>query len=301
MEKLVFPNRVTVELTNDCNVSCTFCNRRKTAMDIGYMDEKLFYRIMDEMAGHLPIKLVPFFRGEPLMHPQAIEFVKYAKERGIGPIQMASNGLLLDERAQDGLIEAGVDYLSFSLDTVDPETYRRSRLSGDLGVSAGNVESMGLKCRERRKKGLPAPTLQVSTINTEEYMPRQKEFIERWLPYVDVVRVYEQHDEKGRLVSRQARERLGGLDGRKPCRKVFTDMIVCWDGRLALCNYDWEGRRDIGNVSEMTLQEAWDSQGYEEVRRMHLCGRHGDGICAQCHHWKIDYAEGGLIGTSYRS
>lgn len=113
--------------------------------------------------------------------------------------------------------------------------------------------------------------------------------------------MYEQHDEKGRLVSRQARERLGGLDGRKPCRKVFTDMIVCWDGRLALCNYDWEGRRDIGNVSEMTLQEAWDSQGYEEVRRMHLCGRHGDGICAQCHHWKIDYAEGGLIGTSYRS
>ena len=67
--------------------------------------------------------------------------------------------------------------------------YRRSRLSGDLGVSAGNVESMGLKCRERRKKGLPAPTLQVSTINTEEYMPRQKEFIERWLPYVDVVRL----------------------------------------------------------------------------------------------------------------
>ena len=62
MEKLDFPNRVTVELTNDCNVSCTFCNRQKIAMDIGYMEEKLFYKIIDEMEDHLTIKLVPFFR-----------------------------------------------------------------------------------------------------------------------------------------------------------------------------------------------------------------------------------------------
>ena len=301
MEKLNFPNRVTVELTNDCNVSCTFCNRQKIKMAIGYMDEKLYYKIIDEMAEHLPIKLVPFFRGEPLMHPQIIEFIKYAKKKGIGPIQMASNALLLDEKMQDELIETGIDYISFSLDTIDPQIYKCSRLLGDLNISSKNVESMGLKCKERKKKGLSAPTIQVSTINIAEYIPSQKEFIEKWLPYVDVVRVYEQHDEKGQLVDPQIRAKLDLFDERKPCRKVFTDMIIYWNGSLALCNYDWDEHKNIGNANVMSLQEAWDSREYESVRQMHLCNQFDEGICAECHHWKIDYTESGFIGTSYHS
>lgn len=299
IKKLSFPNRITVELTNDCNVSCTFCHRQEISMDIGYMKEDLYYRIIDEMAEHLPIKLVPFFRGEPLMHPEIIPFIKYAKKKGIGPIQMASNALLLDGKMQDELIESGIDYISFSLDTIDPEIYRCSRLFGDLGISSQNVRSMGVKCKERKKKGLPAPTLQVSTINMEEYKPGQKAFIEEWLPYVDVVRVYEQHDEKGRLVDPQVREKLDVFDERRPCRKVFTDMIVYWDGRLALCNYDWDEHRNIGNINTMTLKEAWDSEEYEAVRNMHLCNQFDDGICSECHHWKSDYTEKGFIGTSY--
>ena len=299
MEKLNFPNRVTVELTNDCNVSCVFCNRQKISMDIGYIEDKLFYKIIDEMARHLPVKLVPFFRGEPLMHPQLIPFIKYAKQKGVGPIQMASNALLLDDQMQDRLIEAGIDYLSFSLDTVDPKVYERSRMFGNLEISSNHVKSMGLKCKERKKKGLSAPTIQVSTINIEEYLPKQKEFIEEWLPYVDVVRVYEQHDEKGRLVDPQIRKSLDIFEERKPCRKVFTDMIIYWDGRMALCNYDWNEQRKIGNANTMTLQEAWDSEEYENVRKMHLCNQFDGGICVDCHHWKIDYTENGFIGTSY--
>ncbi len=299
MEKLNFPNRVTVELTNDCNVSCVFCNRQKISMDIGYIEDKLFYKIIDEMARHLPVKLVPFFRGEPLMHPQLIPFLQYAKQKGVGPIQMASNALLLDDQMQDRLIEAGIDYLSFSLDTVDPKVYERSRMFGNLEISSNHVKSMGLKCKERKKKGLSAPTIQVSTINIEEYLPKQKEFIEEWLPYVDVVRVYEQHDEKGRLVDPQIRKSLDIFEERKPCRKVFTDMIIYWDGRMALCNYDWNEQRNIGNANTMTLQEAWDSEEYENVRKMHLCNQFDRGICADCHHWKIDYTENGFIGTSY--
>ena len=301
MEKLDFPNRITVELTNDCNVSCTFCNRQKIKLDIGYMEEKLFYKIIDEMAEHLPIKLVPFFRGEPLMHPQIIDFITYAKKKGIGPIQLASNALLLDDEMQDRLIETGIDYLSFSLDTTDPEIYRCSRMLGDLNISSQNVEAMGLKCRERKKRGLHAPTIQVSTINMKEYIPGQKEFIERWLPYVDVVRVYEQHDEKGQLADPKVRAKLDVFDERRPCRKVFTDMIIYWDGRLALCNYDWDEHRNIGDVNVMTLHEAWDSKEYESVRDRHLCNRFDDEICAECHHWKIDYTENGFIGTSYHA
>lgn len=301
MEKLQFPNRITVELTNDCNVSCTFCNRQKIKMNIGYMEDELFYKIIDEAAEHLPVKLVPFFRGEPLMHPHIIEFIKYAKSKGIGPIQMASNALLLDDEMQDKLIESGLDYVSFSLDTTDPQIYSCSRLRGDLNISAGNVERFGLKCKERKAKGLFAPTVQVSTIDMEDYRETQEEFIRKWKQCVDVVRVYEQHDEKGRFADPKVAKKLDVFESRQPCRKVFTDMIIYYDGRLALCNYDWDEKRNLGNVKHMTLKEAWDSIEYGKVRQMHLCNTFNEGLCLECQHWKIDYVEGGFLGRSYRA
>lgn len=299
MEKLVFPNRITVELTNDCNVSCTFCNRQKIAMKIGYMKEELFYKIIDEAAMHLPVKLVPFFRGEPLMHPQIIEFIRYAKSKGIGPIQLASNALLLNDQMQDDLIASGIDFISFSLDTTDREVYRCSRLTGNLEISERNVESMGQKCRKRKENGLFAPMLQVSTINLEEYRPTQKEFIEKWKQYVDIVRVYEQHDEKGRLVNPEIQKKVDIFSERMPCRKIFTDMIIYWDGRLALCNYDWDEKRAVGNLLQMSLQEAWDSEVYESIRHMHRTNTYDASICGECHHWKIDYVDKGFLGQAY--
>ncbi len=300
MEKLLFPNRITVELTNDCNVSCTFCNRQMIKMEIGYMQEELFCKIIDEAAKHLPVKLVPFFRGEPLMHPQVIEFLQYAKKRGLGPIQLASNALLLDDKMQDDLIMSGVDFISFSLDTIDREVYRCSRLTGNLDISEENVKSMGRKCKKRREHGLFAPTLQVSTIDLDEYRPAQEEFITQWKEYVDIVRVYEQHDERGRLVNPEIQKKINVFSNRMPCRKIFTDMIIYWDGRLSLCNYDWDEIREIGDVTRMSLQDAWNSSEFEKIRKMHLANAYDNSICKDCHHWKIDYVENGFLGRAYR-
>lgn len=299
MVKKVFPDRVTVELTNDCNVSCTFCNRKKIDMDIGYIEDSLYYKIIDEMAIHKPIKLVPFFRGEPLMHPNVIEYLRYAKEKGIGPIQIASNALLLDEEMQEALIDSGVDYISFSLDTLDVDLYKCTRLLGNLEISMRNVESFGNKCKMRRMKGMTAPTVQVSTINYKDYIPGQKAFIDKWKENVDVVRVYEQHDEKGRFVDPDVRNKLDVFGERMPCKKLFTDMLVYWNGAVSLCNYDWDEKDNFGNVYEKSLQEIWDSDLYEKIREMHNENRVSKDICKECHHWKIGYMDNGFIGSSY--
>lgn len=113
MKKLEFPDRITVELTNRCNVSCTFCPRQSVDMKIGYMSMELYKKIVDEAAKHLPVKLVVFFRGESLLHPQFIECVEYAKKRGIGPIQYATNAFEMTKDMADKLLETGIDFISF--------------------------------------------------------------------------------------------------------------------------------------------------------------------------------------------
>lgn len=301
MEKLDFPNRITIELTNQCNVSCSFCPRQEVDMEMGYMDAVLYKKIIDEAARHLPVKLVFFFRGESLLHPQFMEYLKYAKEKGVGPIQFASNALALDAKTAKEMLEIGIDFISFSLDTLNPDIYKATRKSGDLSASMKNVIALSQYCRKRRSDGLQTPTLQVSTIELLEYMEGQQEFIEFWRQYVDIVRVYYEHDEKGKFRNTKLKEILPALDGRKPCRKVFTDFLVYWNGKLALCNYDWRGGLEDLDLNRMTIQEAWDSECYERIRKMHQENSFGAAtMCRDCEHWQIDYMPDGFLGKMYR-
>ena len=301
MKKLDFPNRITVELTNQCNVSCTFCPRQSVDMKIGFMSMELYKKIIDEASDHLPVKLVIFFRGESLLHPEFIECVKYAKDKGIGPIQYATNAFELTNDMADKLLETGIDFISFSLDTLDPEIYRKSRLCGNLDISRDNVIYLSKKCDEKRKKGLQVPTLQVSTVEIEEYMPEQGKFIEFWKKYVDIVRVYYEHDDNGKFRNVEVQRLLEEeVPERKPCRKLFTDLLVYWDGQLALCNYDWRGGLQGLNLKKMTIEEAWNSKLYEQLREAHNNGEIADDImCQNCQHWRIDYMQNGYLGKLY--
>lgn len=300
MNNLEFPDRITIELTNQCNVSCSFCPRQEVAMQIGYMDMGLYKKIIDEAAEHLPVKLVLFFRGESLLHPQFTDCLKYAKEKGIGPVQFASNGLALNETMADQMLEAGIDFISFSLDTLDSSIYKLSRQHGDLHTSMENVIRLGAKCKERRDKGLPAPTLQVSTIELDEYKKGQKEFIEFWQQHVDIVRVYYEHDENGKFRDSEVLLKLPAITERQPCRKLFTDLLIYWNGELALCNYDWKGGIHL-NINNISIYDAWHSEQYNRLREMHNKNMIEPGlICKDCEHWRIDYVENGFLGKKYR-
>lgn len=302
MKKLDFPDRITVELTNVCNVSCTFCPRNSVSMECGYMSLKLYKKIIDEASGHLPIKLVIFFRGESLLHPDFIECVEYAKKRGIGPIQFATNGFALTKEISDKLVDTGIDFISFSLDTLDPDIYSKSRLSGNLKKSIENVIYLSSLCKKRKTEGKHCPTLQVSTIDLPEYRDGQEEFIDFFKNYVDIVRVYYEHDDSGRFRDENVRKNVeNSVPERRPCRKVYTDMLIYWDGNLALCNYDWCGGLKGLNANEMTLQEIWNSETYENVRGMHdMCKFSEEIMCENCEHWRIDYMPGGHLGRVYR-
>lgn len=300
MEKLDFPNRITVELTNRCNVSCSFCPRQDVPMEIGCMDMELYKKIIDEAAQHLPIKLVLFFRGESLLHPHFLECLAYARERGIGPIQFASNALALDEEMTEKILDIGIDFISFSLDTLNPELYRAARKQGDLSVSMEHVLCLSEKCRRRRAQGLAVPTLQVSTIEHKDYIGEQQNFIAFWQQYVDIVRVYYEHDEKGGFRNEEVGRELAHIGERRPCRKVFTDFLIYWDGSLALCNYDWKGGLKGLNVKEMSIYEAWHSEEYERIRRMQKENMFEASVmCKGCQHWRIDYMPGGFLGKMY--
>ena len=103
-------SRVYVEITNICNMNCSFChghsraNRRMTADEFNHILDSL-HGVTDYVYYHL--------MGEPLTHPELPDFIKKAGEKGFKSV-LTTNGTLLD-RCGDAILEAGLHKVSISV------------------------------------------------------------------------------------------------------------------------------------------------------------------------------------------
>lgn len=121
------PEVINVFVTDRCNLRCRECHYAHTDTpgfklnQVGNMDPEIFYKIVDEVPGH---PLLSFTGGEPLLHPQVLEFIAYAKSRGF-ICSLVSNGWFLADKAQE-ICDSGLDALTISVDG-PPSTHNSVR------------------------------------------------------------------------------------------------------------------------------------------------------------------------------
>jgi len=120
-----------IDVTNACNLQCSICFAH--AGKIGYLykpDVKTIGEIMDNLRSNLPVAppALQLSGGEPTVHPDIIEIVKMAKEKGFRHIELNTNGVKIAEEKGGveflrQLRDAGVDTLYLSFDGVSPEAF----------------------------------------------------------------------------------------------------------------------------------------------------------------------------------
>ncbi|MFQ5786463.1 MAG: radical SAM/SPASM domain-containing protein [Thermodesulfobacteriota bacterium] len=295
-----FPDRVTIELTNNCNLKCIMCPRVYMKSPRGFILMSLFKKIIDEMSMHNNNALVPFFRGESLLHPEFIGMMKYVKAKKISPVQLTTNATLMTENIAQTLIDIELDFISFSIDSIDPHEYSKIRKGADLQKVLRNIENF---CKIRREKGHDKPEIQVSVVKTENTADGLDDFIEFWQDRVDRVRVYEEHSRNGSYGSiRRDCEAAAPTEERKPCLKPFSDLVIYWNGSVALCNHDWDRTDAIGNVNASSIEEIWHNRKYKIIREAHIHDRDLlEELCKKCDHWETHYLPHKQIGDLYAS
>ena len=102
--------RVYVEITNICNMSCSFCHGHSRAPRRMSTDE--FSRVLDALNGQT--KFVYYhLMGEPLTHPDLPEMIRIATARGFRSV-VTTNGTLLKKRGHE-LIDAHPHKVSISV------------------------------------------------------------------------------------------------------------------------------------------------------------------------------------------
>ncbi len=126
------PISIAIEPTTSCNLRCPECpsGLRSFTRPTGMLQADLFRKVIDELQETL-LYLTFYFQGEPYLHPQFTELVKYASERSIYTSTSTNAHFLNEENAQK-TIQSGLDRLIISIDGTTQETYQAYRQGGKL-------------------------------------------------------------------------------------------------------------------------------------------------------------------------
>lgn len=261
------PSRIWIEPTPSCNLRCGHCpNGMDVKFPTGLMKMELFRKVIDELAGAVyDVNL--FHRGESLIHPKLAEMVEYCAARGLHTRLHTNAGLLTGERAR-GLIDAGLSYISFSVDGYTKEVYDKTRLGGDFDVTMENITRF-LELKKEMGRG-PFSIVQVMEIGEEAEgrEDRRASFRARFdgLP-LDRFVVRTPHNWAGDF--EEFGEGVGdGPEARfTPCTFLWYSMTIFFDGTVAPCPQDFFGKIHIGNVAESSVAEVWNGDAMRMIRR----------------------------------
>lgn len=136
-----------IEVNQKCNISCTAC----------YKNKFNYTKPLDEIKADIDVMLkertlssVTLAGGEPTLHPELDEVIRYASGKGIA-VQILTNGYQLDDEKIRRYKEAGLTKLYLHIDSLQtrpdaPKITRESDLNELRDRIGRRVTAHGLEC-----------------------------------------------------------------------------------------------------------------------------------------------------------
>ncbi len=270
------PLRVMIENTNMCNADCVFCPHKEMKRQIGCMDLSLTKRIIDECT-RCGINYVTIYGfGEPLLDKLFFDRVKYAKDKGIERVTTNTNAAFLNETRAGQVLDSDLDEIYISFDAAAPETHKTVRPHLDFENIEKNIKGLiELRNTYRRSK----PKIFLSFVETPDNAHEVQQYINQWRKAVDGISISLMHNWTGSINRRHEHKPYK----RDPCRLLWTDMVISWNGDTPLCCNDYENKVVLGNIKESPIEEIWGGEKINEIREYHRRGKF-DRVptCAKC-------------------
>lgn len=284
-----FPSVVYIEPTNACNANCVFCPRRVMTRPVGYMDLGLYHGIVDQIADLGPSELRLFHYGEPMLHPDLPEMIRYAHEREL-VARFQTNGLALTHERIAELLSAGMNYIGVSVNGLvarDYETIRPGHsfetLTRNLLLLREDVQASGVSCHIHLN----------AHVDREEVRERDADiqaFKKHWLTVADSLSIsgLSLYDRiavvrRGEVSENALEELVRRSDEEVLCAEPFDRMVIKWDGRVSPCCADYDGRLILGDVTRQRVEEVWNGAEAQSLRAAVRERRYTDvPLCRTC-------------------
>lgn len=288
------PITVSIEPTTACNLRCPECpsGLRTFTRPVGNLQQDFFRNTVDSLHRDLTY-LIFYFQGEPYIHPQFLEMVRYASQKRLYTIT-STNGHFLNEENARKTVESGLDRLIISIDGTTQEVYEQYRVGGKLDVVLQGARNV-VKWKKALRSATPHIVFQFLVVRPNEHQVEAVKQLAREIgadevrfktaqvydfasgnPLIPTIDRYSRYKEGKDGVWRVKNKLLNH------CWKLWHACVITWDGMVVPCCFDKDAVHRLGNLREQRFSEIWKGASYRKFRMQLLRGRNQIDICTNC-------------------
>ena len=266
-------NKVYVEITNICNMNCSFCHGHSRAPR--QMSEDEFKSVLASLKGQTEY-VYYHLMGEPLTHPLLPRFLELAGADGFKSI-ITTNGTLLKKRGAE-LLSSGLHKVNISLHSFegdDAEAFKK--YVGELYDFALSAAERGVivvfrlwnkgfdggkndKALALLKQNIAGDWLE----NTRGIKIRDKIFIEMGDRFLWP-------------------DKNADIQGDKfYCYGLRDQFGILSDGTVVPCCLDSDGVINLGNIFKEDIKDILNSKRAADISLGFKCGKASEELCKRC-------------------
>jgi MoaA/NifB/PqqE/SkfB family radical SAM enzyme len=290
-----YPISVELSLTDKCNQDCVWCSDKELRKRNKYssLEKKVVFELLDDLSLHKTKGITIEGGGEPTLHPDFNEIVKYAKSKklALGLITNGTNDL------EDKVIKE-FEWIRTSLDASNRKEYKKfkrrdyfdtvmknikhfaSKTYTGVGylVAKGNLDDIGITIKNLKKANVRyiqfRPVIDYPDIASNVELLGLKKF--------------ETNDFSVNLSSMNYNKERGnkGL----PCYSHSLTNVIDGAGNVWMCGrlniYPWW--KPIGNIKEKSFYDIWHSKERREQIKQLLDSNFCFRYCPECRMTKFN-------------
>ena len=299
-----YPLQIDFELNYSCNYTCPMCTwsveSNKNRGKITWLDFDIFKEIIDDGVdkGLKAIRLN--YINEPLIRRDIVEYISYAKSKGVLDVYFSTNGYLLTQELSKQLIKSGLDRIQFSLDAITEETYNKIRQGGSYDIVINNINNF---IETRNNFGLTKPSVRVNFVRTKLNASEYDDFVKYWVDRVEGIGLQD-------LVDVMKFDDLSKVNNSKDdrsnfrCSQPYQHLVVRYNGVILPCCSFYGAELPLGiyntdkqlsdadcisvdyqsvDFERYTILQAWESSAMIKLRNIHQAGKYyNNEICKRC-------------------
>lgn len=277
--------KIYLEISNICNLQCTFCP--VVERDSAVLEEGPLRQYLAQIKSHTE-RVCFHVMGEPLGHKQFPRFVEIAAQMGVS-LEITTNGTLLTPGNQDALLNPAVVQVNFSVQSFfdnfpksDPSTYiqkviafaQAARLQRpDLYVNfrLWNLDSSDINSERNESflKNLEMAFGVEINRNVDPSFKKSKKLEGRVYLHFDT-----------RFEWPKATNDIRTTQG--TCHGTRSHIAVHANGTVVPCCLDKEANIALGSLKTQTLEEILSSPRYLKMKQGFENGRLVEDFCQRC-------------------
>ena len=279
--------KVYIEITNRCNLSCSFCPQGSRAPKIMSVEE--FSHILDEIKPYSNYVYL-HVKGEPLSHLQISEFLDIAEEKQI-KVNITTNGTLIDRVGDKIIGKSAFRQINFSLhsfdgdvDKIDENNYIKNILdftkkSLEVGNTYISLRLWNFHKGNKNKTQMEGNRKILGKI--EEYFNLDYRLEDRLIPGHGLKikdKLYLNTDLEFQWPSLENEDY--GEEGF--CYGLRTQIGILVDGTVIPCCLDGEGIVDLGNIFEKPFKEIVEGERARAIYDGFSDNKVVEELCRKC-------------------